>query len=259
MHSFSSGYPTQAFSHLHSSNISLVTVKHVPLNDFATNLRCVSALCLCGVVGSGADGDCDWLRQHAFWVCAIPQAVRTEVQRRLGGLCFSSGTCVWLTHLLLSVRQSGGFRCWLLSGKWSRVGNACGLWFIRLLGRGRLCSRPFIELPLLSGLPCMILPSMIGQSQRRARMKSALITPSCLFASRFFCVRAWRLCLPFKHRRGAFPVLCLAGVVLHCQWTFIWFRYVWLRCAFCFALPCSFCTPDVVVGVDILPSMSQLV
>jgi hypothetical protein len=42
-------------------------------------------------------------------------------------LCFSSGTCGWLTRPLLSVRWSGGLWCWRLSGPWSRVGNACGL------------------------------------------------------------------------------------------------------------------------------------
>jgi hypothetical protein len=64
------------------------------------------------------------------------------------------------------------------------------LWFLRLLGRGLLCSRPFLKLPPPSGLPCMILPGIIGQSQLRAGMKSALIILSCLFASRFLCVHA---------------------------------------------------------------------
>jgi hypothetical protein len=108
-----------------------------------------------------------------------------------GVLCFSSGTCGWLTHLLQSVLWSGGLWCWRLSGLWSRVGNACGLWFImiRLLGRGLLCSRPFPKLPP-PGLPCMILPGTIGQSQRRAGMKLAFIILSCLFAFRFPCARA---------------------------------------------------------------------
>jgi hypothetical protein len=39
----------------------------------------------CGVVGSGAHGDCERLRQQAFWECTIAQAVRTQVQRGLGG------------------------------------------------------------------------------------------------------------------------------------------------------------------------------
>jgi hypothetical protein len=107
-----------------------------------------------------------------------------------GELCFSSGTCGWLTHLLLYVIWSGGLWCWRLSGPWSRVGNACGLWFIRLLCRGLLCSRPFPKLPPPSGLPCMILPGMIGQYQQRAGMKLALIILSCLFASRFPRTRA---------------------------------------------------------------------
>jgi hypothetical protein len=42
-----------------------------------------------------------------------------------------------------------------------------------------------------------------------------MIIPSCLFASRFLCVRAWRLCFLKKHWWGAFPMLCLANVVLH--------------------------------------------
>jgi hypothetical protein len=44
-----------------------------------------SAPCPFGVVGSGAQGDGEWLRQHAFWECAIAQAVRAQVQRGLGG------------------------------------------------------------------------------------------------------------------------------------------------------------------------------
>jgi hypothetical protein len=47
--------------------------------------RFFSAPCRCGVVGSVAQGDCERLRQHAFWECAITQAVRTQVQRGLGG------------------------------------------------------------------------------------------------------------------------------------------------------------------------------
>jgi hypothetical protein len=47
--------------------------------------RFFPAPCPCGVVGSGAQGDCERLRQHAFWECAIAQAVRTQVQRGLGG------------------------------------------------------------------------------------------------------------------------------------------------------------------------------
>jgi hypothetical protein len=116
-----------------------------------------------------------------------------------GELCFSSGTCVWLTHLLLYVIWSGGLRCWLLSGPWSRVENACGHWFIYLLGKGLLCSTPFPKFPPPSGLPCMVLPGMIGQSQLRVGMKSALIILSCLFASRFPCARAYQLRFLHKH------------------------------------------------------------
>jgi hypothetical protein len=107
-----------------------------------------------------------------------------------GELCFSSGTCGWLTRLVLSVRCSGGLWCWWLSEPRSRAGNACGLCFKRLLGRGLLCSRPFPKLPPPSGLPCMFSRGMIGQSQQRAGMKSALIILACMFASRFPCARA---------------------------------------------------------------------
>jgi hypothetical protein len=151
--------------------------------------RYFSAPCPCGVMGTGAHGDCERLLQHAFWECPLRlSALRCSAGWR--GLCLSSGTCGWLTRLLLSVRWSGGLWFWPLSGQWSRVGNACGLWFIRLLGRGLLCSRPFPRLPLPSGLPCMTLPGMIGQSQLRAGMKSALIILSCLFASRLPCAHA---------------------------------------------------------------------
>jgi hypothetical protein len=47
--------------------------------------RYFTAPCLCGVVGSGAHGDCERLRQHAFWECAIAQAVRNQAHRGLGG------------------------------------------------------------------------------------------------------------------------------------------------------------------------------
>jgi hypothetical protein len=60
-----------------------------------------------------------------------------------GELFFRSGTCGWLPRLLLSVSKSGELWCWLLSGQSRRVGNACGLWFKRLLSRGLLCSKPF--------------------------------------------------------------------------------------------------------------------
>jgi hypothetical protein len=146
--------------------------------------RFFSALCPYGVVGSGAHGDCERLRQHAFLEFAIAQAVRTEVQRGLGGALFQQWH-LWLVDPPPSVCEIVWRVVVLLSGQWSRVGNTCGPWFICLLGRGLLCSRPFLKLPP-PGLPCMILPGMIGQSQLRAGMKLALIILSCLFASRFF-------------------------------------------------------------------------
>jgi hypothetical protein len=44
--------------------------------------RFFSAPCPCGVVSSGAHGDCEQLRQHAFWEC-VAHAVLNQVQRGL--------------------------------------------------------------------------------------------------------------------------------------------------------------------------------
>ena len=41
--------------------------------------RYFSAPCPCGVGGSGSPGDCERLRQHAFWECAVAQTVRRQV------------------------------------------------------------------------------------------------------------------------------------------------------------------------------------
>jgi hypothetical protein len=99
----------------------------------AVGARChryFSAPCTCGVVGSGVHVDCERLRQHAFWSVRSLRLSALRCSAGWGELCFSSGTSGWLTRLLLSVRW-----CWLLSGQlqWSRVGNACGLWFVCLL------------------------------------------------------------------------------------------------------------------------------
>jgi hypothetical protein len=77
--------------------------------------RCFSAPCPCGVVGSGAHGDCERLRQHAFWECAIAQAVRPQVQHGLGGALLQQWH-LWLVDPPPSVIWSGGLWCWLLSG-----------------------------------------------------------------------------------------------------------------------------------------------
>jgi hypothetical protein len=82
--------------------------------------RYFSAPCPCGVVGFGAHGDGERLRQHAIWECAIARAVRTQVQRGLGELCFSSAACGWLTRLLLSVIWSGGLWC-SFAAIWKRL------------------------------------------------------------------------------------------------------------------------------------------
>jgi hypothetical protein len=131
--------------------------------------RYSSAPCACGVVGSGFHRD--WPVHGngcGSMLSGSVRLLRLSALRRSAGwgeLCFSSGTCGWLTRLLSEMFWR--VVVWLLSQQWSRVGNACGLWFIRLLGRGLLCSRPFPKLPPPSGLPCMILPGMIGQSQQR--------------------------------------------------------------------------------------------
>jgi hypothetical protein len=152
--------------------------------------RYISAPCPCGAVGSGAHGDCERLWQHAFWECSITQAVLTQVQHRLGGALLQQWD-LWLVDPPPSVCEIV-WRVVVLAAIWAmdQGRNACGHWLIRLLGRGLLCSRPFPKLPLPSGLPCMILLVMIGQSQLRAGMKSALIILSCLFASRFTFARA---------------------------------------------------------------------
>jgi hypothetical protein len=178
-----------------------------------------SAPCPCGVVGTGAHGDCERLQQHAFWECANAQAVRTQVQCGLGGLLLQQWH-LWLVDPLPSVCETvWRFVVWPLSGQWSRVGNACGLWFIRLLGRGLLCSRPFPKIPLPSGLPSMTLPAMIGQSQLMAGMKSALIILACLFASRF--------------PSGSASPISIDGMLFQCfAWQALYsthFRGIWLR------------------------------
>jgi hypothetical protein len=134
------------------------------------------------------------------------------------------------------------------------------LWsyFISLLGRGLLCSRPFPKLPSPSGLPCMIFTNMIGQSQLRGGMQSALIILSCLFASR----------VPAHVPSGRASSIAIG-------WVFVWLQYVvqkavfstrfraiWYVVSRCFcALLClaPLGTPGVVGDVLILPFMSQLV
>jgi hypothetical protein len=97
-----------------------------------------SAPCPCGVVGSGAHGDCERLRQHAFWECAIAQAVRTQVQRGLGGALLQQGhlwlvdpppsVCeiVWRVVVLAAVwaMEQGRKRLWTLVHAPPRQGSA---------------------------------------------------------------------------------------------------------------------------------------
>jgi hypothetical protein len=68
-------------------------------------LRTAAAACFLGVCNSSG--------------CPLSDAAQV---RGGEGLCFSSGTCGWLTRLLF-VRRSVGLWCCLLSGQWSRVGQ----------------------------------------------------------------------------------------------------------------------------------------
>jgi hypothetical protein len=143
-------------------------------------------------------------------------------------------------HLWLVDSPPSVWRMVVLAAIWAMeqgrnflLGNACSLWFIRLLGKGLLCSRPFPKLPPPSGLPCMILPGMIGQSQLRAGIESALIILSCLFASRFPCGRS-----PISI--NGLPFSCFTCQALYStRLRVIWFSFVRPQCAFWYAKPCS--------------------
>jgi hypothetical protein len=79
----------------------------------------------------------------------------------------------------------------------------------RLLGRGLLCSRPCPKLPLPSDLPCMTLPGIIGQSQLRVGMMSALI----IF---FVC----------SHPGYFAPVPSGSVSSIAIGWVFVWLLYI---------------------------------
>jgi hypothetical protein len=152
------------------------------------------------------------------------------------------------------VRWSGGQWCWLPSGQWNRVGNSCGLWFMRLLGRGLPYSRLVPKLPPLSGLRCIILPDMIGLFRLRAGMKSAMIILFCVSHPRSIAPVPSGCASPISIDGVLLTMLCLEGVVLQ-QFETAWFCFVWPH--YPSTLPClaRFCTP----GVATLPSMLQLV
>jgi hypothetical protein len=100
--------------------------------------RYFSAPCPCGVVGPDAHGDCERLRQHAFWECAIAQAVRTQVQRGLGGALLQQwhlwlvdpppSVCpmVWRVVVLAAIwaMEQGRKRLWSLVHTPPRQGSA---------------------------------------------------------------------------------------------------------------------------------------
>jgi hypothetical protein len=157
-----------------------------------------------------------------------------------GGFCFCSGTCGWLTRLLLSVRWSGRLRFWPLSGQWSRVGNACGLWFIRLLGRGLLCSRPFPKLPL----PSWSALHDFAQRDRPAPTKGwDEVDPDHLFLSVRIQVPlrpCLAIALPLQPSAGC-PFGCIVRkAVLSTHSRTFWYAMSGLTLPLRFALPCSF-------------------
>jgi DNA-binding transcriptional LysR family regulator len=78
--------------------------------------RYFSATCPSGVVGPDAHGDCERLRQHAFWECAIAQAVRTQVQRGLGGALIPQ----WHAH-------AQSHRCAPVAGRPASCLAGCGV------------------------------------------------------------------------------------------------------------------------------------
>jgi hypothetical protein len=100
--------------------------------------RYFSAPCSCGVMGSGAHGDSERLRQHAFWECAIAQALRTQVQRGLGRALFqqlllwlvdpppSVYDIVWRVVVLAAIWaiEQGRKRMWSLVHTPARQGSA---------------------------------------------------------------------------------------------------------------------------------------
>jgi hypothetical protein len=78
--------------------------------------RYFSAQCPCGIVGLGAHENCKRLRQHAFWECAVAQAVRTQVQRVLGGALLQQWH-LWLVDPPPFVcEMDWRLWCWRLSG-----------------------------------------------------------------------------------------------------------------------------------------------
>jgi hypothetical protein len=152
--------------------------------------RYFSAPCPCAVLGSGAHEDWERLRQHAFWECAIAQSVRNQVQRGLGGTLLQQWH-LWLVdpppsacHMLLRVV--------VLAVIWAMEQGRKHLWSLVHTPprQGSAVLQAIPKLPPPSGLPCMIWPGMIGQSQQRAGMKLALIILPCLFTSRFPCAPA---------------------------------------------------------------------
>jgi hypothetical protein len=147
--------------------------------------RYFSAQCPCGVVGSGVHGDSERLQHHAFWEFAIAQAVRTQVQRGLGGALLQQWrlwlidpppVCemVWRVVVLAAIlaMEQGRKRLWSLvhTPPTSRQGSAV--------------EQAISKASTSNWSACMI---MIGQ---RAVLMSALSILSCLLASRFPCTRA---------------------------------------------------------------------
>jgi hypothetical protein len=77
-------------------------------------------------VGFGAHGDCEGLREHAFWECAIAQAVSTQVQRDLGGALLQQWH-LWLVDPPPSVRAMV-WRVVVLAAIWTMEQGRKRLW-----------------------------------------------------------------------------------------------------------------------------------
>jgi hypothetical protein len=139
-----------------------------------------------GSIEASFHGDCERLRQHAFWECAIAQTVRTQVQRGLGGALLQQWhlwlvdrppVCkiVWRIVVLAAIWAMGKKRLWPLVHTPHRQGSAVQQAISE-------ASTPFWS-------ALHDFAHMIGQYQGKGWDEVGPDHP-CLFASRFLCVRA---------------------------------------------------------------------
>jgi hypothetical protein len=117
---------------------------------------------------------------------AIARAVRTQVQRGLGGALLQQWH-LWLVHPFPYVCEIV-WQVVVLAAIWAVEHGWKRLWSLVHTPprQGSAVQQAVSKASPPSGLPCLILPGTIGQSQLRAGKKSALI----MFASRFLCFRA---------------------------------------------------------------------